>query len=500
MTAAVRPPASPDRAGAALPADPETAEREALRQRFAGRLVVRPELTRKLVSHRGNRAEPGLRWLKYKEAFSADLVRRFLGAAEGTVLDPFAGLGTAPLAAAGAGRDAIGIEILPVGARAARAIALVANGVGAERIAAGRDALLAALDRPGGAPEAFRFPHVPITERAFPPETEAALARARAFLAGLGDAELRAVLDFACMSALEDASYTRKDGQYLRWDNRSGRPLRGRMDKGPIPGFAEAFARRTAGMVEDAPALARLYGGARPRFRQGSALRELALLPAGSVGLVVTSPPYANRYDYTRTYALELAWLGYDRAAFGALRQDLVSATVENRAKDLPPRETVERARRVFETRDAAREALDALARRRAELSNPHIVRLARNYMFEMAVVIAELARVVRPGGAVVMVNDNVQYHGQEIPLDLILSDIAERCGFDCEEIGVLPRGKGNSSQQMGRFGRRELRKCVYRWRRRAERRTRAAAGPVDTAGGGRHRPGNARPIQGATP
>jgi len=64
------------------------------------------------------------------------------------------------------------------------------------------------------------------------------------------------------------------------------------------------------------------------------------------------------------------------------------------------------------------------------------------------------------------MVNDNVQYHGEEIPVDLILSSIAEYCGFECEEISVLPRGKGNSSQQMGKFGRRELRKCVYIWRR----------------------------------
>ena len=70
------------------------------------------------------------------------------------------------------------------------------------------------------------------------------------------------------------------------------------------------------------------------------------------------------------------------------------------------------------------------------------------------------------PGGWVIMVNDNVQYHGQEVPVDLILADIAERCGFSCAEIGVLPRGKGNASQQMGRFGRREIRKCVYRWRR----------------------------------
>ena len=83
-----------------------------------------------------------------------------------------------------------------------------------------------------------------------------------------------------------------------------------------------------------------------------------------------------------------------------------------------------------------------------------------------MAVIVAELGRIVRPGGAVVMVNDNVQYHGEEIPVDLILSDFAEQSGFACEKVWVLPRGKGNSSQQMRRFGRRELRKCVYRWRR----------------------------------
>ena len=65
------------------------------------------------------------------------------------------------------------------------------------------------------------------------------------------------------------------------------------------------------------------------------------------------------------------------------------------------------------------------------------------------------------------MVNDNVQYHGEEVPVDLILSDYAEQSGFRCENIWTLPRGKGNSSQQMKRFGRREIRKCVYKWVRR---------------------------------
>ena len=134
---------------------------------------------------------------------------------------------------------------------------------------------------------------------------------------------------------------------------------------------------------------------------------------------------------------------------------------------EYPRPDVLARARDAVRAQAALEEPLRVLRERRSELGNPHVIRLVENYFLEMAVVTAELARVTRPGGAVVMVNDNVQYHGEEVPVDLILSDIAERCGFACEEISVLPRGKGNASQQMGRFGRRELRKCVYRWRMR---------------------------------
>ena len=86
----------------------------------------------------------------------------------------------------------------------------------------------------------------------------------------------------------------------------------------------------------------------------------------------------------------------------------------------------------------------------------------------EMAIVIAELSRIVVPDGTVYMVNDNVQYHGEEVPVDLILSDFAEQSGFECDSIWLLARGKGNSSQQMGRFGRTEIRKCLYKWVRKS--------------------------------
>ena len=449
-----------------------TGARDALYRRFEDRLNVCRDLNRRLVSYQANKVQPGLRWFKYKEGFSVDLVRDALRLGVGPVLDPFAGLGTTPLVAAAAGRRAFGIEMMPVGVRAAKAISCVGDGAILPEIKKSASQLLEKIKSKttNGTDPAFRFPHVPITQMAFPPYTEDAITKARTFLSTLRDDRIRMVLDVACMSVLEEVSYTRKDGQYLRWDKRSGRRLRGGMNKGPIPDYAQALERRIGEIVQDAPVLAESYGGKTPQIVEGSTLRELPRLADNSVGLTITSPPYANRYDYTRTYALELAWLGYDRPAFGELRQALISATVENRSKEqmleneYARPDVLARARNAITRQDALAEVLAALESRRAELSNPHVIRLVANYFSEMAVVIGELARVTRPGGRVVMVNDNVQYHGEEVPVDLILSDIAEACGFICEEIRVLPRGKGNASQQMGRFGRRELRKCVYVW------------------------------------
>ena len=100
-------------------------------------------------------------------------------------------------------------------------------------------------------------------------------------------------------------------------------------------------------------------------------------------------------------------------------------------------------------------------------LNNANIPRMVRNYFFEMCFVVFELARVLRRGGRVVMVNDNVRYAGASVSVDIILSEIAQKIGFDIESILVLPNGKGNSSQQMGSHGRDPLRKCVYVWRKR---------------------------------
>ena len=449
-----------------------TEERERLYDRFAARISADDSLSRKLVSYQGNKEIPGLRWMKYKEGFSAELVQSLLAQTDAeTVLDPFSGSGTAPLTASSMGMSSTGIEIMPIGNLSARAIVAAANGLNYDDFIQASNDLTDSLSS-DDYDAAWLLRHVPITEHAFTEQTEQDLAKARKFVAGISDPSLHTLLTLACVSVLEEISYTRKDGQFLRWDPQSGRNVSPKLHKPFLPSLAQALERRLDEMTTDIPVLQHKYGGGTPEFVDGSSLAELRKLSDESFDAVVTSPPYANRYDYSRIYALELVYLGYDAIRLKELRQDLLSATVENKSKrellfhEYGKSPLLQHAFRITDNQSALQEVLHVLIQEANSLNNRNIITLVENYFTEMAVVISELARLVAPGGSVFMVNDNVRYHGQEIPVDLILSDFAEQSGFRCESIWTLARGKGNSSQQMGRFGRQELRKCVYHWRK----------------------------------
>ena len=63
---------------------------------------------------------------------------------------------------------------------------------------------------------------------------------------------MQAVLLFALLCILENISYTRKDGQYLRWDYRSGRRQGKKIfNKGEILAFDKAITDKLHQIVDD---------------------------------------------------------------------------------------------------------------------------------------------------------------------------------------------------------------------------------------------------------
>ncbi|MCE7945996.1 MAG: site-specific DNA-methyltransferase [Chloroflexi bacterium CFX4] len=455
----------------------------ALEARFADKLKVNYQLNRQLVSFQANKNKPVYRWFKYKEGFSEAFVQHlldYLALNEGHIIDPFAGTGTVLFVASERGLQATGIELLPVGCEIMHVRKLMQN----DDVAT----LQSLIERwrreqPWQQIQSHStFPHLRITHGAFPEDTQRALERYLAALASERGAATQ-VLRFAAMCVLEEISYTRKDGQYLRWDYRSGRRQRSKpFDKGKILNFEEAITCKLDEIsldLQPSGFLPGFFGSPAEKGKievlRGSCLDVLPTLEAASFDGLITSPPYANRYDYTRTYALELALLGIGEIEIRELRQAMVSCTVENREKthlqNVFGKAIYQQAAAAFDNQQELQAILSYLEWQKSMkmLNNAGIPRMIRHYFFELALVIFECARLLKPKAPFVMVNDNVRYGGVIVPVDLILSDFAERAGFDVEVIWVLPTGKGNSSQQMGTHGRQEVRKCVYIWRRRSE-------------------------------
>ena len=324
------------------------------------------------------------------------------------------------------------------------------------------------------------LPKVRITEGAYPKDTLEAIEKYMGAWQNEND-HVQAILRFALLCVLESVSYTRKDGQYLRWDDRSGHRLGKKpFSKGEIPSFNTAIHAKLKEIQTDLqfeePVLdVRIqneHAGSQVgdiRLYRGSCLDVLPTLPSNSYDVIMTSPPYCNRYDYTRSYALELALLGVGEREISNLRQQMVSSTVENRLKDLQtinPQWTD--AIKAADGQELLQSILWYLEDQKDQhkLNNNGIPRMVRGYFYDMACVIFECYRVLKPNALMFMVNDNVRYAGASVSVDMILSSFAENLGFVVERILVLPKGKGNSSQQMGLHGRESLRKCVYIWRK----------------------------------
>ena len=451
-----------------------------LKDKFSNIMVVDDNLSRQLVSFQANKKQAFHKWFKYKEGFSADLVRYIFHRYkidQGPILDPFAGIGTSLFISSELGLDSLGIELLPSSNAIIKARKTFIFDLNEEDV----NIIKSWIERkPWNCSEGKKdLTFFRITNGAYPEETKQKIENFLFEVDTVQNEKVKEILFFSVLSILESISYTRKDGQYLRWDHRSGRQA-GTIpfDKGEIPDFDIAINKKLKEIIED---YINIKSGSlfnptcnnikinNIKMLQGSCLELMPTINDSSIQAIITSPPYCNRYDYTRTYALELGLLDITQKELNKLRQTMLSCTVENKEKDLLSiNNNWEIPLKYIKNNLLLQSIIEYLEVQKGlkTLNNNGIVRMIKNYFTELSCIIYESYRVLKKGGYLFMVNDNVRYAGICIPIDLILSELALNMGFVIENILILPIGKGNSSQQMGEHGREELRKCIYVWRK----------------------------------
>ncbi|MCP4706785.1 MAG: modification methylase, partial [candidate division Zixibacteria bacterium] len=283
-----------------------------------------------------------------------------------------------------------------------------------------------------------KFEHLTITKTAFPQQAEQDLMAYTHWFASLDiSQEAKILCQLILTSLLEEISYTRKDGQYLRWDRRAEKirehnkkritqgkkPIQG-IHKGKLPGVKQLLLKSLNKVIIDVAKLQREPPlPSYQKLTEGNTLYTLPKMAANQFSGVITSPPYANRYDYTRTYALELAYLGIGNEVFD-LRQRQISCTVENKPKldELEKfYQSIGQSNRFTQISDvvhnnkALAEINTALAVRnkRGDVNNRGVLTMIDQYFTELTFVFAELHRVCCSGAGIVFVNDNVRYAGE---------------------------------------------------------------------------------------
>ena len=158
-----------------------------------------------------------------------------------------------------------------------------------------------------------------------------------------------------------------------------------------------------------------------------------------SVDAVITSPPYPNEKDYTRTTRLESVMLGLirDRRELRSLKQDLIRSNTRGVYKsDTDDREVAQHP--------AIQEIADAIERRRIELGKTSgferlYPRVTQLYFGGMARHLASLRPVLRPGARLAyVVGDQASYLRVMIRTGQILADLAQSLGYRVVDIDLF--------------------------------------------------------------
>jgi len=387
------------------------------------------------------REKPVHRWYAFPHSFSPELVHALmeewgLGPRD-KVLDPFVGAGTTLLAAKEKGIPATGYDLSPLAVFASRVKVADHD---PERLHALWRELQGAV-RPGrwSAPERG-YPE--LVRKALPGELLHAFASLdRAILELPGSDLERGFFRLALLALLREYSRARAGGGWLRWSD-PGKEAR------HLPGD---FAQRVALMLFD---LEEAPKGPVPRVERADA----RALPDedGTYSAVITSPPYPNRHDYTRVFGVELLFAFLDPEEVKALRYRSFHSHPEAR----PVRPGMDG----YAPPEGLLQAVEEIAR---QGEDRRVVRMLLGYFADMHLVLREVARVCKPGARIAFVVGNARYRGVPVLVDEFAAEIGEGVGLRCERL-LVARRRGNSAQQMGRYGKEPSRETVVVFRKEA--------------------------------
>ena len=375
---------------------------------------------------------PRHRWFYFPHSFSHRLIDEALALwtlpGDGVLADNFVGAGTTLLAARQNGLSAEGFDLSPLAVDVANAKIACYDPNQLRR------ELQTVLNT--------NLQDVPqISVRLSKAFTKEELREIYSLLAPIRKLRRRSRLFFltALLWAVKGFCRAVPDGGWFRWQtwpNRSDE-------------IRQAFTDRVACMLEDVQALNWSENVLPSRARLADARR--LPLPDLSINGLITSPPYANRHDYSRVFHIDLLLLGLAEPEVTKLRHRSIRSHVEAKSPD-----GYKRRLKSYCTPSALQAVLEKIPGDADSRIRP----LLNGYFEDIYLSLLEVGRVLKLGGRAAYVVGNVRHTGVMVPVDEILAELAPQIGLTFDAAWVL-RLRGNSAQQMKQYGRQPSRETV---------------------------------------
>lgn len=178
-------------------------------------------------------------------------------------------------------------------------------------------------------------------------------------------------------------------------------------------------------------------------------IEGLECAPQSSVDYVITSPPYPNEHDYTRSTRLELVFLDHvnDLAGLRRIKRQMIRCTTKGVYRD----DNEAQASARYAPVDHVARALDDAATDKSDGFSRLYGRMVREYFGGMSHHFGAIKRALKPGGrCAYVVRDSQSFHGVYIDTPTILATIASHGhGFAIDGMQEWKRIKGTTGTRM---------------------------------------------------
>ena len=396
---------------------------------------------RRWVTPKPLEEKPIHRWYVFPHSFSSELVHDLIDewglGHQDRILDPFAGAGTTLLAAREKRVPATGYDLSPLAILATRA--KIAN-FNRPRLQRTSSRLKRRLNPTSWNGHSRVYPR--LVEEALPGPLLGAFDSISNTIDELkcSDSE-RDLLRLALLTTLPQYTRLVATGGWLQWTRKHKR----------IQSLPRIFSERIDRMLLD---LQEMHLNRERQWTVSLSDARQMPDPDGKYAAVITSPPYPNRHDYTRVFGVELM--------FGFLNWE---QTRRLRYQSFHSHPEAHPTRPDSDGYASPLRLRRALTRIKKVGSDPRVLRMLEGYFLDMYLCLREMSRVCRDGANIAVIVGNAQYSGEPVLVDQLTAEIGEQAGLSCEHL-LVARYRGNSAQQMARFGRNQSRETVVVFKR----------------------------------